>query len=231
MSSKRLITIPRFERIPFLFHGFGNAYWKEEDFARREEWKGFKLLFLEQVHSDVVHFIQKVPEKNLRGDAVVTGLPHLFLVIKTADCLPIFLVDEAKHVIAAVHCGWKGTRQKLLEKVVLGMRDRYDSDPRALLAAFGPCIGSRCYEVGEDVHRSFAAEESIDFLFCPAPGRRGKYLLDLRKANRIQLLGLGVREKNIFVVDICTHCDKNYLSFRRDKNKTGRMLSFIGMSS
>ena len=230
MSQKQLITIPRLDRIPFLYHGFGNAYWKEEDFARREEGRDFKLLFLKQVLSNVVHVIDKVPGKDLKGDAMVTGLPRLFLIIKTADCLPILLVDEAKRVIAAVHCGWKGTLERALEKVVLGMKNHYGSDPRALLAAFGPCIGGGCYEVGEDVHRSFAAEEFSDSLFRPIPDRPGKHLLDLRKANRIQLLGLGVREKNIFVVDICTHCDKNYLSYRRDKNKTGRMLSFIGMS-
>jgi len=227
---KRLITIPELARIPFLYHGFGNAHWKEADFAKRKDWKGFKFLFLDQIHSDVVYFIHKAPEKNLRGDALVTDLPCLFLVIKTADCLPILLVDEANRVVAAVHCGWKGTLQRVLEKVVLGMKGHYGSDPRALRAAFGPCIGGGCYEVGEDVHGSFAAAGFPDSFFRPASGRRGKHLLDLRKANRIQLLGLGVREENIFVVDICTHCAKNYLSFRRDKNKTGRMLSFIGMS-
>jgi len=226
-----LITIPQVERIPFLYHGFGKASWKEEDFARRKEWKGFELLFLDQIHSDVVHFIRKVPAKNPRGDALVTDLPRLFLVIKTADCLPILLVDEANRVIAAVHCGWKGTLQRVLEKVVLGMKDRYGSDPRALRAGFGPCIGGDCYEVGKDMPARFAAEGFPGSFFRPIPGCRGKYLFDLGEANRFQLRRLGVQEKNIFLVGVCTHCDSRCLSYRRDKNKTGRMLSFIGMSS
>lgn len=230
MFPKQLITIPELDRIPFLYHGFGNASWKEGDFKRREEWKGFKLLFLKQIHSNVIQTIDKVPEKDLKGDAMVTRIPRLFLVIKTADCLPILLVDEVKRVIAAVHCGWKGTLQRVLEKVVLRMKDHYGSVPSGLLAAFGPCIGGGCYEVGQDVRNRFAAEGSPDSIFFSASGPPGKHLLDLREANRIQLLGLGVKGKNIFVVDVCTHCDKNYLSYRRDKNKAGRMLSFIGMS-
>jgi YfiH family protein len=230
LSPKKLITVPRLERIPFLHHGFGTASWKEKDFARRKEWQGFKLLFLDQIHSDVVHFIRKVPAKNPRGDALVTDLPGLILVIKTADCLPILLVDEANRVIAAVHCGWKGTLQRVLEKVILGMKDHFGSDARALLAGFGPCIGGNCYEVGEDIPARFAAKGFPVSFFLPIPGCRGKYLFDLREANRFQLRRVGIPEKNIFSVGICTHCDSRCLSYRRDKNQTGRMLSFIGMS-
>jgi YfiH family protein len=227
---KQLLTVPRFERIPCLYHGFGNAFFEAEDFSRREEWRDFRLLFLDQIHSDVVHFIQKVPEKNLRGDALVTDLPRIFLIIKTADCLPIFLVDEARRVIAAVHCGWKGTLEKVLGKVVLGMKCHYGSDPESLLAAFGPSIGGECYEVGEDVARSFAVRGFPDSFFRPVPSRSGKYLFDLREANRIQLLRLGVKEENLSTAGVCTHCDRDFLSFRRDKSRAGRMLSFIAMS-
>lgn len=230
MSEKLFVTVPGLDRLPFLYHGFGKSGWKEKDFGTRAEWRNFKLLFLDQVHSEVVHVIREIPKKNLRGDAVVTGLARVFLIIKTADCLPVFLVDETKRVIAAVHCGWKGTLRRVLEKVVLKMRDGYGSDSRTLLAAFGPSIGGDCYEVGEDVHKSFAAAGFPGSLFRPLPGRPGKYLFDLREANRRQLFQLGVRAKNIFSVDVCTHCDSDYISFRRDRGRAGRMLSFIGMS-
>jgi YfiH family protein len=230
MFPKEFLTIPGFERIPFLRHGFGNAHWKEEDFARREDWKDFRLVWLNQVHSEIVHFIRNVPDKNLRGDALVTNLSGIFLIIKTADCLPILLVDEAGRAIAAVHCGWKGTLDRVVEKVVLGMKEHYGSDPKEVLAAFGPCIGKDCYQVGEDVRGGFADRRFPDVLFRPLPGRRGKFLLDLQEANRIQLLQLGVRAKNIFSVDVCTHCHSSFFSYRRDKSRAGRMLSFIGMS-
>jgi copper oxidase (laccase) domain-containing protein len=78
--------------------------------------------------------------------------------------------------------------------------------------------------------RNFAARGFPDSLYRPILGRPGKYLFDLQKANRAQLLKLGVPSKNIFAVDICTHCDSRFLSYRRDKGRAGRMLSFIGMS-
>lgn len=225
-----VITIPRFERIPFLKHGFGNGSGKEQDFKKSGEWDGFHPLLLKQVHSDIIHFIDEPPRRRLCGDALVTRLPGLLLVIKTADCLPVLLVAEKWRVIAAVHCGWKGTRLKVLGKAVRGMRERYSVDPGSLLAAFGPCIGAGCYEVGEDVRSLYAEAGFSASLFSPASGRRGKYLFDLRTAARQQLCGLGVQEKNIFAVDTCTHCDPAYPSYRRDRKDCGRMLSFIGLT-
>ena len=226
-----VVTIPRLERIPFLRHGFGDFSWGEKDLRQLAKGLGFRSLFLNQVHSDVVHFIDEVPQQKLRGDAAVTRLPGLLLVIKTADCLPVVLVEEKKRVIASVHCGWKGTSQRVLEKVILGMKERHGADPAAILTAFGPCIREDCYEVGRDVRRAFAASGFPASLFRPVTGRSGKYLFDLRSANRLQLLKLGVKAKNIYSIDLCTHCDPKYPSYRRDKDECGRMLTFIGLSA
>ncbi|MGB7295240.1 MAG: peptidoglycan editing factor PgeF [Candidatus Aminicenantales bacterium] len=225
-----VITIPRFDRIPFLKHGFGDRTWQARDFKRSGDWDGFHPLFLKQIHSDVVHFIAETPQQGLRGDALVTRLPGLLLVIKTADCLPVLLVDVKTRVIAAVHCGWKGTRLRVLEKTIRGMLERYSVEPGSLLAALGPCIGAGCYEVGEDVRDLYAAGGFPGSLFNPIPGRPGKHLFDIRAAARLQLFGLGIKAKNIFAVDVCTHCDPAYPSYRRDKKDCGRMLSFIGLS-
>ncbi len=227
--SASVITIPRLEHIPFLRHGFGNRNWQERDFKKSGEWGGFHPLLLKQVHSDIVHFIDEVPQRTLRGDALVTRLPGLLLAVKTADCLPVLLVEEKTRVIAAVHCGWKGTLKKVLEKTVRGMRERYSVNPRSLLAAFGPCISAGCYEVGEDVWSLYARGGFPASLFSPIPGRPGKYLFDLPAAARLQLLSLGIRKENVFTVGICTHCDPAFPSYRRDKDVCGRALSFIGI--
>jgi purine-nucleoside/S-methyl-5'-thioadenosine phosphorylase / adenosine deaminase len=226
-----VITIPRLDRIPFVRHGFGDLSWGEKDLRRLADRLGFKLLFLNQVHSDVVRFIDQVPQRKLRGDAAVTRLPGLLLAIKTADCLPVILVEEKRRVVAAVHCGWKGTSERLLEKVVLGMKERYLVGPGAILAAFGPCIGENCYEVGRDVRRAFSDSGFPASLFRPVSGRRGQYLFDLRTANRLQLLKLGIKPENILALDICTHCDPRYPSYRRDRDECGRMLTFIGLTA
>jgi len=225
------MTITRFERIPFIRHGFGDSLWREKDLRWFAVGQGLKPVFLNQVHADTVHFIDERPQRTLRGDAAVTRLPGLLLVIRTADCLPVLLVEEQKRLIGAVHCGWKGTSRRVLEKVVLGMQERYGADPGAIMVALGPCIGEDCYEVGEDVRRAFAAPELPDSAFRPVTGRKDKFLFDLRSANRLQLLELGVKAGNIFSADICTHCDARYPSYRRDRDKCGRMLSFIGLTA
>jgi YfiH family protein len=223
-------TIPRLEQIPFLIHGFGIRLWKDDDYKNRPELKDFKLVFLDQIHSNIIQVIDNIPEEKFIGDAMITGLPFLLLVIKTADCLPALIVDEPRKVIAAVHCGWRGTSKRVVQKVIQSMKDLYGSNPGALLVALGPCIGHECYEVGEDVYQSFKQEGlSIEF-FRNHPLRRQEYLFDLKGANLSQMVSAGVEEKNIFSADTCTHCHESLPSFRRDKDKAGRTLSFIGMS-
>ncbi|MBM3284769.1 MAG: peptidoglycan editing factor PgeF [Candidatus Aminicenantes bacterium] len=229
-QGKEFITIPGFERIPFIYHGFGTSAWKEEDFRQGEEWTGYRLIHLKQLHSDIIHTILDVPDTILRGDALITALPGLFLIIKSADCVPVLLVDEKKRVIAAVHCGWKGTLLRLLDKVVSGMKTQFGSVPADILAGFGPSIGATCYDVGEEVRNAFRENGFPDALFLPVPGRPLKYFFDLRKANILQLRRQGLRDENIFSVDICPHCDCRFPSFRRDRTNTGRMLSFIALS-
>ena len=228
---KRFITIPRFNRIPSLTHGFGTSLWKEENLRQIKNSQQFRILYLKQIHSDVVHFIKEIPGLELRGDALITALPSLFLVIKSADCLPVLIVDKKKRIIAAVHCGWRGTLLRVLEKVVSGMKEHYGSSPRDLMVGLGPCINASCYEVGEEIHQRFAAENFPECIFRPFPGQPGKHFLDLREANRYQLRCQAIPEANIFSVDICTHCDPRFPSFRRDRENTGRMLSFIALSS
>jgi YfiH family protein len=223
-------TIPRLEQIPFLVHGFGLRKWEGNDYRNRPEWKEFKLVFLDQIHSNFIQEIYDIPEKKLKGDAMITGLPFLLLIIRTADCLPVLVVDESRRVIAAIHCGWRGTSERVTQKAIHRMKDRYGCNPASLFVALGPCIGHECYEVGEDVYQSFEKEGLSTEFFRNHPLRRRKYLFDLKGANLSQMVSIGVKEKNVFSVDICTHCHESLPSFRRDKDRAGRTLSFIGMS-
>ncbi|MGA2587985.1 MAG: peptidoglycan editing factor PgeF [Candidatus Aminicenantales bacterium] len=231
-AAPSFLTVPRLSRIPWLVHGFGTRLWALEDFGKRAPWKDFKVVRLKQTHSDDVHFIDDQPRRRLLGDALATGEPEILLVVKTADCLPVFLVDEGARVVAAVHAGWRGTRRRILERAVQGLWDRRGSSPQSLLAALGPCIGASCYEVGEDVRRSYLEAGLDGDLFRPISGAASepKYLLDLKEANRRQLIGRGLRPENIFDVALCTHCDRRLLSFRRDRDRTARLYNFIGMT-
>jgi YfiH family protein len=228
VSKRPLLTIPRFEAVPWLVHGFGTSAWKGEDFSRDEELKPFRPVLMKQLHSDIIHRIEKIPGKQLGGDALVTGKPGFLLVIKTADCLPVLIVDERKRIVAAAHCGWRSTAARILVKLIGRMRRDFGSVPRDLIAAFGPCIGAECYEVREDVRDRFKAAGFSSEIFDGDPDRPGRHSLNLRKINIRLLEDEGLRKENIFSVDLCTSCDDRFISFRQSGDRDRRMLNFVG---
>jgi len=225
------LTEPRLERIPWLIHGFGTAAWTEADFGRVREWDGFRPVILDQVHSDIIHCVAGPQNGRLEGDALITSVPKLFLVVKTADCLPVLVADEARRVVAAVHCGWRGTWKRILEQVVGELQARYGCEPEGLLAALGPCIGPECYEVGQEVRERFEAAGFPNDIFRPNPAAAGKYFLEIRAANALGLQRAGLRPENILSLDACTRCRPELLSYRRDGTAEGRMYAFIGMKA
>ena len=213
----------------WLVHGFGNAGWTEADFLDFAASKGLRPVIMRQIHSDVIHRLEAAPAGKLEGDALMTNVPGVLLVVRTADCLPVFLVDEKNRAVAAVHCGWRGTQKRILEKTVLAMGRAYGTSPAGLLAALGPCVGPACYEVGAEVKESFGAAGFPDDIFEPVPGRAGKHLLDLRRANAWLLDELGLKTSNVWSAGACTHCDPGLLSFRRNPGEPRRMYNFIGL--
>ncbi len=226
---RAFLTAPRLEEMGGLVHGFGNAGWSEADFLDFAASKGLRPVIMRQIHSDVIHRLEAVPAGKLEGDALMTNVPGLLLVVRTADCLPVLLVDEENWAVAAVHCGWRGTQKRILEKAVLAMGRAYGSQPEDLQAALGPCIGSACYEVGGEVKESFGAAGFPDAVIKPVPGRAGKHLLDLLRANAWLLGELGLKKSNVWTADTCTHCDPGLLSYRRSKGEPRRMYNFIGL--
>ncbi len=209
-----------------------------------------KLISLKQIHSDVIHLFDSAPSEICHGDASITNRPDLLLAVQTADCVPILLVDPKKRVVAAVHAGWRGTLARIVVKAIGQMQMQFKSRPADLLAAVGPSIGGCCYEVGTEVATQFLSQfaeahqwfdefrtgdepNPIQWLNMMPPGHQPppkNVLLDLRKANRAQLLAAGVRAPNIFVSDLCTACRRDLLfSYRKEGPQSGRLLSVIGL--
>jgi len=230
MTVPKIYEIPQWRQRPSLIHGFGSRQLRENDLRDLGAERGFQCLFLRQIHSDVFHVVREKPRNILRGDALVTDRCGFFLVIKTADCLPVFLVDESESVIAAVHCGWRGTLRRLLPQVVKEMGEHFGCTPDSLRAALGPAIGVECYPVGPDVRGLFRGAGHPLEIFNSNPLDPENWRLDLRAANRHQLLAAGLEKKRIHSVDRCTYCEENLHSFRRDGEKAGRMFNFIGLS-
>jgi hypothetical protein len=211
------------------------------------------LITLRQVHSDIIHRIDSVPDEVLVGDGLVTSTPGLLLAIQTADCIPIILADSKRHAIGVFHAGWRGTAKRIVEKGVGEMHRWFGSKPRDLKAAIGPGVHGCCYDVGEEVRDTFESQfpyaaslfrEVKDsdpvrekypllFLTARAPGHGElppKLFLDLVEANRRQLLAAGVLRKAIEASPLCTSCRSDLLfSYRAEKGKTGRMMSVAGI--
>ncbi|MBM3297543.1 MAG: peptidoglycan editing factor PgeF [Candidatus Aminicenantes bacterium] len=227
-TKARFLTAPLLDAIPGLVHGFGMKGGGARTVPGGRKDCGLRLVFLDQVHSDIIRFYSRPPRVPKPGDAAATDRPGLLPAVKTADCLPVLLADQERRVAAAVHCGWRGTAARLAEKTVRALEKRYGCRPARLRAALGPCIGPRCYEVGEDVRLAFRKAGLPLRVFKPLRGRPGKFALDLAGANRAQLLRAGLRARNIDRLPLCTHCRPDLCSYRRDPKRSGRQINFIG---
>lgn len=149
-------------------------------------------------------------------DAIVTNERGFMLTSMESDCTPVFLLDPVKKVIGMVHSGWKGTAAGISVNAVRIMQQEFGTEPSDVLAAFGPCICSGCYEVGADLIPPFSEHYSpaeLEKLFRPKAG--GKYLLDLNRAIRISLERIGVKSENIFDAGRCTYHERVFYSHRR----------------
>jgi hypothetical protein len=209
-----------------------------------------QLIALKQIHSDVIHLIEAAPQEPCKGDASATNRPGLLLGVQTADCVPILLVDPKKRAIAAIHAGWRGTLARIAEKAIGQMQMHFATNPAGLLAAIGPSIGPCCYEVGTEVATQFQSQfadapdwfdefrtgdepNPVQWLNMMPPGHQPppkNVHLDLKKANRAQLLATGLPPQNIFTSDLCTACRPDLLfSYRKQGSQSGRLLSVIGI--
>ncbi len=211
------------------------------------------LVMVRQIHSSVIHAIKEGPREVLAGDGMITDRPGLLLTVRTADCLPVLLVDEEHRAVGIFHAGWRGTLARIVEKGVGEMRLRFASQPSRLRAALGPGIHTCCYAVGEEVGERFAAQfayskalfqevfdsepvrQKYPLLFlnrrAPGHGEPSRSLhLDLVEANRRQLLEAGVAADNIENSDLCTACRTDlFFSHRAEKGVTGRMMGAVGI--
>ncbi len=161
-------------------------------------------------------------------DALITNEQGVTLVTYYADCTPLFFVDAKNKAIGLAHAGWRGTVERIGEKVVEKMTALYGTDPSDIVAAVGPAISVCCYEVDLPVAERFLALEDLDasrFVF-PKPG--GKYMLDLLECNRQILVKAGVRAENITLSDLCTNCNSDLLwSHRATNGHRGTMCAFM----
>lgn len=195
-----------------------------------------RIVTCRQIHGDQIVVVESMPVGLPEADAVVTATPGFYPAVKTADCVPILLVDPVRRVAAAVHVGWRGLVKRIARKVTRLMSDRFMSNPPDLIASLGPSIGKCCYEVDDRVLKPFREEfpGAEQFIITnELPNRSGnRTFLDLTAASRFELISQGICEENIHTVDLCTSCRPDlFFSHRRDGAKTGRHVAVTGFNS
>ncbi len=224
-----------------------------EKLGAKNSKKLWPMVTLHQVHSDLIHCVEVIPEQPLVGDGLITSVPRLLLAVLTADCIPVILVDTKSRAVGVFHAGWRGTVKRIVEKGVGQMNLCFGSQPRDIKAAIGPGIRNCCYTVGEEVRTQFESQfayadklfhevsESdpvrekypLLFLTARAPGHSElpkNIFLDLVEANRRQLLDAGVSPRNIDSSPLCTSCHVDRLfSHRGEGGITGRMMAAVGI--
>ncbi|WP_186423505.1 peptidoglycan editing factor PgeF [Lacrimispora celerecrescens] len=165
-------------------------------------------------------------------DGLITNIPGITLVTFYADCVPLYFLDPIHQAIGLSHSGWRGTVKRMGEVTVKKMEEAFGTKAEDVIACIGPSICKECYEVGIEVAQEFMKgfdkKHWGDIL---SEKTDGKYLLDLWRANEIVLLESGIKQENIQVTDICTHCNSDLLfSHRTTGNERGNLAAFLGIA-
>ena len=176
--------------------------------------------WLRQVHGCAVADAAADPG-DCSADAAIAMRPGQVCAVLTADCLPLLLCDRAGTRVAAVHAGWRGLADGIIEAAIA----RLAVPPRNVLCWLGPAIGPNAFEVGAEVRARFLEQggEDTKAAFRPAPD--GKWLANLYALAGERLRRCGVDQ--VWGGGLCTYSEpERFFSYRRD-GVTGRMASLI----
>jgi polyphenol oxidase len=193
---------------------------------------GLPLALPRMVHGDAWTFADALPRPGEGApagipawepegcDALACGGPGRILAVTMADCLGALIWDPESSAIAAVHAGWRGTRARILAKVLRGLAEAGRIRPASTYVAFGPCLRRRSLAVGPEV----AAQLDPRFL----SEHDGRIHFDMPADNRAQALECGIAPEHVRDLggDTLTEPER-YFSYRRDGSASGRLAAFI----
>jgi YfiH family protein len=159
-----------------------------------------------QVHAATVNRAEP-GERSKEGDGLWTDAAGVPMLKVTADCLPVALARRnGKPGLALLHAGRLGLLEGILEAGVAALGGE------RIVAAVGPGIGPCCYEVGDHIAETYRARFGADAV-------RGHNLDLWTVADRV-LRAAGV--ESVERIDVCTACNAEFFSHRRDGGVTGR---------
>lgn len=182
------------------------------------ELKSDQFAFQKQIHTDNISIVTKTGFQG-ESDSMITDKPNIGLAISTADCTPIFIYDPVQNVIAAIHSGWRSTKERIVKKTLYRLSKDFMSNPNDLIVYIGPSISQNNYEVGSEFIQYFDKKY--------LQRKNEKYLLDLKSANADMLIDFGVKRENLEICELCTYESDFLHSYRRDGKISGRAFGVI----
>jgi YfiH family protein len=180
------------------------------------------LIIMDQEHGDEVHVV-KNNERPEKGDGVLLVERNVAAIIKTADCLPVIIVEPDYPIAAIVHAGWRGTAQKITQKAVAKMVT-LGARREKIVALLGPSIRSCCYEIGEEVRDIFREKGFSESVFTK---KNNSVNLDLRQANRELLAAEDI--DHIYDIGLCTFCRNDIFASYRRGERSIRQINFVSL--
>jgi YfiH family protein len=184
--------------------------------------------WLNQTHSSDLIKLSKFVDQTHNADASWTDCKECTCVVMTADCLPVLVTDQQGSFVAAIHAGWRGLCNGIVEKTITHISQQLKLNSDQILVWLGPCIGPHAFEVGDEVREQFMAHDLQAKDAFLASQKKGKWLADLHQLTKLRLArfkGLTVTES-----ELCTFSDPTlFYSYRRD-GITGRLATFIWIS-
>jgi len=183
-----------------------------------------------QVHGDQVALVQQNDGGRLYAetDALISDVPGLYLLLRFADCVPLFFYAPKRHAIGLAHAGWQGALRGIAGKTAEAFMAAFGCPADDVLVGIGPAIGPCCFQVGpEIVERVVADYGDVDGLLTEAQPD-GRANLDLWHLNMLQLQSAGLTR--IELAARCTSCEaRSFYSHRRENGHTGRFAAIIGL--
>lgn len=228
------LTSPTLEQFPQLKHAFTTRLLNDDydRIAVKLKILSSQIYYLDQIHSGkVVYLSEGMNLKDLpAADAIITDRKDVYIGVRTADCIPLLVYDPENEVVAAIHAGYKGLLEGVIQNTLKIMTENFSSNPQELVVAMGPCICVEHYEMGYEVIEQF--EQKYGQRFSMRSDLGPKPHLDVKATARMIIEDCGVDMMNFEDIDICTHEHDDMLySYRRDQNKVGRQFNCIGMIS
>jgi len=182
----------------------------------------------QQVHgTDILRCRGDGIQHQHEADILITSEAGVSIAIRTADCLPILLVDPQSKIAAAVHAGWRGTTNQVAIIAIQAMQ-ALGANPENILASLGPAIGPCCFEI--DLNTAEQLSQSHPQAHTAISTTITNAHADIQAINRLQLLQSGILSQHIECLELCTAClNKRFFSWRRDKHLAGRQLSIVAL--